>query len=192
MMEEAGVLEYRAGKRKKRRKGSFEKDAVSGRGIHLCSVYPYLNQAQNRKGSSAYQGKPSVCSIFVPPNRLWNIILVGVCCISFHKTACAAILCHFEWGGGQMVKQWESLRQHRWRYLDMWFNTSKEMTAMACALNSRPYYHLPGGEEVSVASSYTAAGACGALGTGWQVVGGRAFKEDPATHIRVQGTAKVH
>lgn len=39
---------------------------------------------------------------------------------------------------------------------------------------------------------YTAAGACGALGAGLQVVGGRAFEENPATHIRVQGTAKVH
>lgn len=39
----AGV---QGGEEKKRRKGSFEKDAVSGRGIHLCSVYPYLNQAK--------------------------------------------------------------------------------------------------------------------------------------------------
>lgn len=36
----------------------------------------------------------------------------------------------------------------------------------ACALNSWPYYHVHGGVKVSVAYSYTAAGACGATGAG--------------------------
>lgn len=67
-MEEAGV--WSAGpRREKRREGSFEKDAVSGREIYLCSVH--LNHMKERKKEGeaplAYQAKPSASSTFVPP-----------------------------------------------------------------------------------------------------------------------------
>lgn len=45
-MEEAGV--WSAGRRReKRREGSFEKDAASGREIYLCSVH--LNHMKEKK-----------------------------------------------------------------------------------------------------------------------------------------------
>lgn len=40
------------------------------------------------------------------------------------------------------------------------------LDATACALNTWPYYHVPGGVKVSVAYNYTAAEACGAMGAG--------------------------
>lgn len=54
---------------KKKSKGSFEKDAASGREIYLCSVH--LNHMKGGKAEGkaplSYQGQPSACSIFVPP-----------------------------------------------------------------------------------------------------------------------------
>lgn len=58
------------GEEKKRSKGSFEKDAASGREIYLCSVHlNHMKRWGKKEGKApfAYQEKPSACSIFVPP-----------------------------------------------------------------------------------------------------------------------------
>lgn len=117
-------LECGAGERKNE-KGVLWKRCSGLEGIHLCSVYPYFESCKNRKGSSTYQGKPSAWFIFVPSNRLWNIILAAVCCLSFHTTTCAAILCHLEWGSGQTVRQWGKSGTASLCHLDMWFDRRK-------------------------------------------------------------------
>lgn len=126
-------------KKKKGRKGSFEKHAVSGRGVYLCSVYPYLNRAKKKgKGSSAYQGKPSVWLHIHPSQQTVKHNISGrlLHLISPKQPVqrCCAVS---EWGGGQMVKQWESLRQHPWCRLDVWFNSAVDKWLRLCCLHVR-------------------------------------------------------
>lgn len=79
------------------------------------------------------------CSMFVPSNRVWQIVLEGVCCLSFHSTNCAAIgICAIYgqevvrwWGGGEVCKQ------HSWYYMVIWSDKHKKKRTHASTRKMR-------------------------------------------------------
>lgn len=96
----------------------------------------------------------------------------------------------------EVVRQWDSREvcNSSWCCLDMWSDRRKRekksalvfprvrrgacvRDVTACALYSWACYHAPAGDKVCVAHSYTAAGACGMMGAGWQAVGNQASGE---------------